>query len=608
MASILCCFVHFLWIYLIQPFPENDSVFSFYYPILNYLKASSLIGNDFSYITQYTHRGDYPLGSALLSYCLVMLSLDQVVLDYPYILSFLIVICICIIPLFFKHQNRWLLSLLIFTNPISMICMRALSPHGFIVFLAILSIFFLKNYLCQKNKNLNLFAFTLFNIISISLKHLGLIYFLCIVFAYAVFSSMNRQRDLKLISSLFISFFIGLSFYPLHGFQSYLTHLLEYKSYTNIKVVLTAIGLMSLCSIMFYFFSLKSKGSHRIPKILSAGLAYLILVILSCMFLYQGVYISLGATATILFIILVLFLVCSTRFKVNNVNELTSLIIGVSFICASLLFLSDIGRSFYVFFLPLLLLFIQFISKANSNFKLASILVIQILMSNFFPSTQYLKQKWGQQAELFPMLLFNSTHLNLFSWRSCEISFIRNRINQELKKMDLTDNNYLMIQENLHLYTQSVLYFPYSLVDSGPSFYRMDNQPNKILNQVLLRCKVNKKAVYKEYLKKGRFPLIMEGIKPFITLNNNHIGSMPELLKKNNPSLNEFAQSFSRDYLGFLKTSGSLDLQYEAIDIPTTNPVIRIYLLKSLYAPNSIDRKNLAETELIEEYKSLHQL
>ncbi|MCO4782272.1 MAG: hypothetical protein KC646_08065 [Candidatus Cloacimonetes bacterium] len=147
-----------------------------------------------------------------------------------------------------------------------------------------------------------------------------------------------------------------------------------------------------------------------------------------------------------------------------------------------------------------------------------------------------------------------------------------------------------------------------SLIDSGPSFYRLDNLPHQNLETLLNKVKSNKQKTYKEFSLEAKFPLIMEGLSPFVTLTDTNQNTLQKLLKKDNPSLNEFAQLLAIDYTHFLKQSGELNDNYISFNIPKDKPVVRLYLTKKYYLPNSTMKQNYATSELFREYQKYKRL
>ncbi|MCJ8344101.1 hypothetical protein MJH12_01055, partial [bacterium] len=264
--SFILILIHAFWIYLVDPYPENDAILSFYYPFLNYLKATLYISNDFSFISSYTHTGIYPTGSASIAYLLSNLSLASFVLKYPYSISLVLIAMIGLTPHFSRHKNRVLFSLLLFTNPCTVICIRGLSAHSFIIFFSLVAFLTLRNYLAGKAKIINLLAFTAFTILSISFKHLGLIYFFCSFSTYILYAIFKKNFDRNVLLAMFFCFLGGISFYPKDSFSNYLFHWnqlfldLQFLVLTRGSFFIFLIILTTIIIILPY------KKQNRVPK------------------------------------------------------------------------------------------------------------------------------------------------------------------------------------------------------------------------------------------------------------------------------------------------------------------------------------------------------
>ena len=119
-----------LWIELVNPYPDRDSVSQFYFPLLNSLNWMQFFEFDFSFqLSNFTQK-DYPAGFLFLSLVTHLLGFEEYFLDQTYYIQ--LILCLPLIHIIFRlrkedsNKHAWICASLLL-NPFSLYCLRSFS-------------------------------------------------------------------------------------------------------------------------------------------------------------------------------------------------------------------------------------------------------------------------------------------------------------------------------------------------------------------------------------------------------------------------------------------------------------------------------------------------
>ena len=101
-----------IWIAIVGPSPDKDGIFQLYYPLLNFLKGSQLIGLDYSALSNEFFNDAYPDGSALLAWLICLLNFDSLFLNEPYFIIIFLLLPFAVIMLGIPLKRKIFLLIL----------------------------------------------------------------------------------------------------------------------------------------------------------------------------------------------------------------------------------------------------------------------------------------------------------------------------------------------------------------------------------------------------------------------------------------------------------------------------------------------------------------
>ena len=179
-----CSLFLWAWISYVQPFPDRDSVHQFLFPVLNYLKASTAIGNDFFYLKGMM-PDEFPSGILLIPWLISAFGLQELFLQTPWLLVFFLLAPFCIavwlVPI--PRPRKWIFLFLLFFFPPIQLALKNLNLHSFIVFNCLAAIFLFFDYR-YRGRKVSLVLAVLTFLFACSIKHLGLVLFVNLWIAY----------------------------------------------------------------------------------------------------------------------------------------------------------------------------------------------------------------------------------------------------------------------------------------------------------------------------------------------------------------------------------------------------------------------------------------
>ncbi|MCO4781235.1 MAG: hypothetical protein KC646_02850 [Candidatus Cloacimonetes bacterium] len=442
------------------------------------------------------------------------------------------------------------------------------------------------------------------SVLAISIKHLGLLYFICLGFSFATWSIIRKHLNYQLIAAYLCSLVIGLSFYPINNSLIYLKNAIAHNNSinTNQFLFITAI-IVIFFTCVFYVTNYKTSDKVVLPKLFSYFILPILLSTIICFFVVQPRYSPSNLCIAIILINSLIISAFSYFFTLSKLRGFTYIFIAISLVVASLLYFSHIGKSFYIFAIPLILCFHQSFCESKNIKAFIFIILGEIIFSNFFPSLQYLNKKSSYLGDQVYTSLFNTTYINYLSWQSCKIPKIRKEIEHTISAYDFPIHQNKIIFINLHQHTQVSLYLPYNLQAPHPTFAKLEDSLASDLSALKNQTIDNPIQIFSQMQTSHEFPLIIEALKPFTQSDHRVSDSLVEVLINNEKSLNEFAQVFALEYFQRIKTSHQLNKLYHQYKVPKIDPSFNIYIKKSIPLKNENKVVNFELNELIDTYQ-----
>ncbi len=572
------------WIEHVNPFPDRDAINQFYFPFLNYLQASKFIIATPGFLTDVCFSGSYPFGSAIFPWLISVLGLQDYFINNPFQLYSILLFPIACIPYYFdiNNRSRILLGLLILALPITQISLKGFSLHSFNVFFALIAVLSFRSYLIRKEfKCLLIFIICFW--IAVICKHLGAFYLVNFVFAYLLWSLIYlRSINQKIVIAFIVIIAISIPFYPMAKLNAYLAGIITHNPHISLEFFFTAC-LLILTITSFILLLLKKFSLATNKPILHKGPSLTLLLLLFattlCMIPYDA---YTGNTHVIIFFIVGYSLIAWFLMKHNvaNTRGFIYLFSAITFVNSTLLYCSLIGKTYYIFFLPISLIAILEFLDTKSAVKRCLTLVIAVILSNFFPSIEYLHKLIGDRGEDIYVNAFNSIYVNPLGWEICEIPELRKAMAKIVSRLEMDKNTDFYIADNMHFQTKLSLEFPDNFFFSFDSIYRLDNLPKDKLIELYNEYKRHKKQLFAQWVDQKKIPFLLIGKKPFIQ-NVESPTSLEQLLKLESFELRSFAKSLGSEYINSLKQNQTFDELYRCTALPQTKSRLRICTLLS---------------------------
>ncbi len=580
------------WIKIVDPFPDRDSINQFYFPFLNYLKASKFVSAEPSFITEICFSGSYPSGSAIFPWLISLIGLQDTFIDNPFLLYTLFLFLIAAIPYYFNLNNhsRLQLGLLILALPIVQISLKGFSLHTFNVLFAVIALLSFRSYLALKKlKYLAIFILCFW--ISVICKHLGAFYLFNFAFTFLIYSIYSKKIDIKVPLALLIISIASLPFYPLQNLKDYLLEVITHNPH---------ISLYEFFSIGFIFVAIATSILYFISKHASLGLKPRLCkgpLISSMLTIFAGFLctIQYDAYTGNKHVIVFFFLGYSflawliSHYNLKNSHGFFYLFCTITYINSTLLYCSLIGKTFYIFFLPIILIAILEYLDTESLLKRLSSIFLALIVSNFFPSLEEIQKSGGDRGEDIYVNAFNSLYVNPLGWERCEIPNLRRELVKIFSTIKMNEVSNFYIIENLHFQTKLSLEFPENFFYSFSSIYRLDDLPTERLMELKTNFNRQRINTFLNWIEKKRVSFFILGTRPFTT-NIEIAPNLEIFFESQTHDIRSFAESLGTAYIQYLKTNQILNKLYSCVKLPNKNPRLKICVLKSAQLNNPIER------------------
>ena len=379
----------FLWYWrkTVEPFPEFIYL-DFLTNFDNFLFLSKYLGDELVEVLKDVAYTDYPYGFYIFPWIIVSLGLQDQFLADPFKVCIFMTIPMGFITfgLDWKLEKKIFFYLAVFFLPCTQILLKGFNPQAFIVVYSFFALILYFSYL-RRPHWAKLLGFLIFALLSTSIKHLGVLYFALafpIMILWRFLRRESPQLEILLCFSLAI---LSFPFYP-SGSYEYLAWVVEAHShFFTASSFFLLFALCGLLGVLTLFLMRKKMGSQTIPEFF---LGLPALAISFCLWMAPIMYSldqerSLIAGVTILIIALCSMAALILKFDCRSHNALGLLLFLHMYGYCAFLYLSYVGKSHYIFFLPILLIFFLYLNQSRTRKGPMTVIVLCILFSNFFP-------------------------------------------------------------------------------------------------------------------------------------------------------------------------------------------------------------------------------
>lgn len=550
-----------LWVGLVQPVPDKDAILQLFYPVLNYLKGSQVLGFKHFLLREEFFTDAYPDGSALMAAFISLIGMQSAILEEPYwLVTFLLVPFAFLGP--FKKKDI-LSALLLFFLPATQILLKGLSPHAFNVVYSFAGILFFLAYLRRPKRAY--FALAVCCLwISMVFKHMGVLHYLTFLMSYAIWQCTYRFRSKEENLLLWILPLAAIPLYPWEASLEYLRTTLSHAPFIfsgqYLALSILAIGGAGALGILVYK-KLETSADPAIQKKESRllGSVFFPLVLILGPFVLWTFPSSESQSFPRAILVLItgygftLFLLA--RSKIAGLRGFLLLLCMLTITHHLSLYVSWIAKSSYLFFLPQLLFTWAWLTHNPGKYLKVLVLCGLILLSNFFPSLNSI-----EESQLFQSLAsiyfegFKSSHQNPLGWKSSRIRDIRNSITSVLQERGIRGPT-LYSHEGLHFHTRLSLSFPRNIIHEFSELTALDSlSQNDALELAELWRKKGEK-LFEDWVRSGKVGVLLVGVDPF-TKREPEIFHLKQVIAREEFHPNRFLQALNAEFLNYLRSPG----------------------------------------------------
>ena len=559
-----------LWIHVVNPFPDRDSVSQFYFPMLNYLQASLELGNNFFFLKSLTPI-EYPGGAMLIPAFVSLLGLQTVILQNPWLINLIPVFVLSLIPVLVKVPRQYLSLFVIalFFYPATQITLKNFNLHSLNVVFFIGGVYLFISHLESKKLGSLTAAITFFWY-SCTVKHLGVVLFCIAWLTYLLWKTHRREPIIRALGGGILILLSSLPFYPITGFVRYLQGLIRH----NPSLESNFVGI-SICILLILFlycsFCLARFQKNRLDLSLKFSNASALIGIT----LFLSWVVSLDSEFNPILcmtgsMLIGSALVCAFLFKFNfsSIKGLKLLFLLISLSITLTLYFSRLAQVSMIFFPSLYIVLIMTFEECK-NWKIpACIAIILFISSNFFPNLQSMEKIFGSSGIGLYTRGFNSLYQNPLNWTKTNVGEYRGNIEKGLSALSFPEqiNSLLMLHPHLHSYTALELQFPDHLLYSFPPITLLEQLPKVMIKEMhnnFIEYGLNH---FKTMLAQGDIPLILFGTdhwSKYLKLNIN-LDKVPVEFERN-----YFCNWLNLSSWKYLIENNKLDKYYTYITLNT---------------------------------------
>ena len=537
LGFLACSIFLWAWVCYVEPFPDRDSLYQTLYPVLNYLKASSLVGNDFLFLKQLMPE-EYPSGILIIPWIIAMMGLQQSFIDSPWLINIFLLLPLCITAWMIKTKDLkpWAVLFLIFFFPPIQLCLKNLNLHSFIVIYSLAGIFLIYDYR-KRNRILSAVLGILLLTFTCAVKHLGLIIFINLWITFLLWKKRKRE-SLLIPFCLGIAIIVtGIQFYPEQSLIPYFESLKSYNPLISSTLIWIMGGSAVFILITSWFQGIsedfgRSPIEHLFINIKFFTISsFVILVIFTLQPDFHGLVWMLLS-----FVVGNALLISTIRWgQLQSDNGFIILAFIMLTVTALVFYFSRLGQISAFFALPFLLLLILIIKSQISNSKLYILGAVFFLISNFFPSLTSLESMVGEYGFRFYARGLNMIHQNPLGWQTVNVNLRRKSLETILKTIEFNslDSPVFMGRYGLHHHDAVQLHYPNQYFYDIPNISLPEDLPKKHLKDLHSDFLEFEDNFYTQLLEKARIPIILVGNSPWVRYENE------SSLKINNKNVSE---------------------------------------------------------------------
>lgn len=511
--SLASCLLYLMsWIQWVEPFPDRDSINQFYYPLRNYLFASVQLENNFAFLKELA-SSEYPRGLMFLGWVLSSAGLQSLILSHPWLLQIFLCLPFFVIALLCveKRGARYgiLLPVLLFFFPPLHLHWKNYSLHSFCLFYFLAAVLLMRRFEEEGEHPANYLIPGIFFWVSIVMKHLGLVLFLCYALSEWVYRLLRAQNVRNFLVFCFSLVLLASPLYPVTGLQEYFFHSLRHNMDLSpiqfLSVFSLALSLIPL-SILF----LKSTRSRRFEVsenfwLLSMGVQVSWLIyVLSLGSDFHRVWWVTGTSLFFLLLILSFLIGYGVRHRENR----EVLFLLFLYLLACLLYFSRVGQVLVLFLAPLSWTFLLWLQSCERVQRVIGAIVLCFLFTNFFPSLETLERKFGKYAFYVYSRGFNTLDMNPFSWKKSTSVASREKLKLLLEPLDFPSQEILVSYSNLHLHSALHLIYPDQLEYKIPNMLTPQSLKDDELQEMYQALSENMDREFDSMSRNGVFSLL----------------------------------------------------------------------------------------------------
>lgn len=612
LTGVTVCFaILWIWIESVQAFPDRDSIHQLLFPVLNYLKASSLIGNDLAYM-QDLIQSEYPWGILVIPWIISSIGLQETFIEFPWLLNLFLILPLCLtvwlIPQF--ESRRYLILMIIFFFPPIQLLLKNLNLHSFVIMYALAGIFLLLDF-NRTGRKLSLITAILFLTFSCSIKHLGLILFTNLWIAKLLWLKRNK-KNLKYCLILGISIgLLSLIFYPEEAFLPYLDSLRSHNPLINPTILWIMSG-SAIFIILFAWFQGVEEDFARVPiEKFFYSPVFLVMVIVPIIAILSMEPEFHGLSWMIVsFVVGNAILIAFLRWKKFESEQGLLLLMFIMLLVTALVFyFSRLGQISAFFILPITILLILILQTTKSNLTLAILGCSFVLLSNFSPHLRTLESLTGSRGLHFFARGYNMLHQNPLGWTKSEVINQRKSMTETLKKLEFpeSESGFMLGRYGIHHHYAIMLHYPKQFLFNIPPVVLPEDLPLKQLEQLFKRYLDAPQTFFKEILEKAEIPLILEGDNYFSeyekTNLNNTKPNLSMLSEKGRLQASMVKHWMHDSYFNFLRDQDLLTTFYRQIPLGSASNQIILHVHKKL---NPLDASE-QQSEALAKFIEIHQ-
>lgn len=433
----------FLWRSHVEPSPDYQYP-EFFSNYINYLVISKYLGNDWNTIIKLGFDSDYPLGFAVFPWLISGWNIQNIFISNPWLWNLFMTIPLALLPIFTNWNKKQTLVyfLLIFFCPCTQVMLKGFNPQSPIIVYALCALALLLGKRQDKNKA-RILAFLIFSGLAISIKHMGAFYFVIIFMCLIAWQFLRYQSALKEICLGLLLVLICMPAYPLEGLKFYLAHVVtSHNPFLSMWAFLVYLGLSLVAVALVLCVLRKKQGKAEFPDLFNSD--YFVIISLVTWFLIPWLQISRLQSVIFSGIIVLLMILISVYlvkcYDCTSEKALKGLIAFYLIGFSSAMYLSLVGHTPYIFMLSVSFSVYLFIDSNKINISAIMILIIFLIISNFFPSHLTMRQKF-EDADYYTRLFITEIQ-NPLGWQRNPLKNARQELIKILESYHYSPEQY----------------------------------------------------------------------------------------------------------------------------------------------------------------------